>query len=58
MGLPHVVNDQTLNIAGVKKQAFDFFKDPVVPGKLDAMHWVLILTVNRRADLLHEIHLT
>ncbi|KAJ4371748.1 hypothetical protein N0V86_008301 [Didymella sp. IMI 355093] len=31
MDLPHVVDDQTLEIAGAEKQAFDFFKDSVVP---------------------------
>ena len=34
MDLPHVVNDQTLNLAGVEKLPFDFFKDQVIPGKI------------------------
>ena len=34
MDLPHVVNDQTLNLAGVEKLPFDFFNDQVIPGKI------------------------
>lgn len=58
MDLPHVMKGQTLHIASGEKQAFDFVKDSVVPGKLHAVNWALILTIDRCADLLYEIHLT
>lgn len=32
MDLPHVVNDETLNLTDVEKQSFDFFKDQAVSG--------------------------
>jgi hypothetical protein len=31
--LPHVVEDETLDLAGVEKRSFNFFQDQVVPSK-------------------------
>ena len=33
MDLPHVVEDKTLDLAGVEKKPFNFFQDQVVPSK-------------------------
>lgn len=59
MDLPLVVDDETLQLPGVEKRAFNFFENQVVPGeRYRGVHGCRTLTGPRCSDILYEIHST